>query len=88
MIFSKGLQHNNDEGHQRLDKTELQGGLFAEAEEADGVGFAVEAAGAVSARRADWLASDLAHDVSFTAKVLIAQAQEVVDYKCCRNTRR
>jgi len=86
VVFSKSLQNNDDESHQRLDQAKLEGGLFAEAKEPNGVGLAIEATSAVPAGRANRFPPDLAHDVSLTAEVLVAQAQEVVDYKCCRMT--
>lgn len=33
VVLSLGLEENDHEGHERLDKTELEGGLFAEPEE-------------------------------------------------------
>lgn len=48
-VFSVGLQHHGDDGHERLHHAELQRGLLAEAQEADGVGLPPQAAGAVHA---------------------------------------
>ena len=45
-VFAKWQQHQRDDDHDGLDKAELQGGLLAEPQEANGVGSATEAAGA------------------------------------------
>lgn len=34
----------------------------------------------------DWFPSDLCHDGAFSSKILITQAQEVVDNKGCRES--
>lgn len=81
MIMSTWLQENDDECHDRLNKAELQRCLLAKPQEGDRVGFAGETASAIETRRLNWLAPDLAHDVTFAAQVLIAERQKVVDYK-------
>lgn len=47
LVLAVGLQHHSDGSHERFDHTELQCGLFAEAQEANGVGLSLEAAGAI-----------------------------------------
>lgn len=81
--MSESLQEYNDESHQRFDQTELQGGLLAEPEEADRVGFAVEAASAVETAGTDRLAANLRHDVAFTSQILVAKGQEIVYDESC-----
>ena len=54
--------------------------LFAEPEEPDVVGAAWEAAGSVEAAGLDGLASDLHHDVTLPAEILVAQCEKVVDH--------
>lgn len=76
------LQEYNNEGANRLDKTELQRCLLAEAQESDGVGGATEAACPVDARRAHGPPAQLRHYVALAAQVLIAQGQETVDHEC------
>jgi len=73
MEMAKRLQENDDERHDGLDEAKLQRGLLAEPQEADGVGFAHEAAGSVDAARSNRLAANFAHDVAFSAEVLVAQ---------------
>lgn len=79
MVVAKGLQKDDDECHQWLNQTELQGGLLAESQESNRVGLALQAASAVQTRGLDGLAPDLRHDVSLATQVLVAQRQEVVD---------
>lgn len=87
VVVAAGLQENDDERHDWLHQAELQRGLFAEPQKADGVSLPCEAASSVEARRPDRLATDLRHDVSFAAQVLVAQRQEVVDYKSCKSNK-
>jgi hypothetical protein len=86
--MSESLQENDDEGHQRFNQTELQCGLFAEAQKTDCVGFASQAAGAVETGRFDGLATDFGHDVALATEVFVAEGQEVVYYKCCKAGKR
>lgn len=81
MVVPCRLQEYNNEGADRLDETELQGGLLAEAQEANGVGGAGEAARAVDAGGAHGPASQLGHDVALASQVLVAQGQEAVDHE-------
>lgn len=53
LVLAVGLQDDGDDGHERLDHAELQRGLLAEAQEADGVGLPPQAAGAVHAAGPD-----------------------------------
>ena len=75
------LQPDNDEGHDGLDHAELEGGLLAEAEEADVVGAAGQTARPVETGGLDLLAADLGHDVALAAEVLVAERQEVIDHE-------
>lgn len=79
VVVAERLQEDDDEGHERLHQAELQRRLFAEAQKADRVRLAGQAAGARHARGADGLAADLGHDVALAAQVLVAEGQEVVD---------
>lgn len=81
MVVTARLKEDDDEGHYRLHKTELESGLLAEAQKSDCISFAGQAARSVQAWGFNWFATDLWHDVSFAAQVLIAQRQKIVDYK-------
>lgn len=47
LVFAAGLQDDGDDGHERLDHTELQSGLLTEAQEPDGVGPSFQTARSV-----------------------------------------
>lgn len=81
LVFAVSLEDHSDGGHERFDHTELQRGLFAEAQEADGVSLPFETASAVHAAGLDGFAPDLRHDGALSSQILVAQAQEVVDHK-------
>lgn len=44
VVFAKGLQDDGDDGHDGFDDAELESGLFAESQKADGVAHSYEAA--------------------------------------------
>jgi hypothetical protein len=79
------LQPDDDEGHDGFDDAELHGGLLAEAQEADVVRPAREAARPVEPARLDRLAPKLNHDHALSAQVLEAQGQETVDDEGCNH---
>lgn len=78
------LQKDDNKRHQRFHQTELQGSLFAEPQEPNGVRLSGETARPIEAGRFDGLATDFGHDVALTAKVFVAQRQEVVDDERCQ----
>ena len=80
--MSENLQENYDECHQRFHQTELQCGLFAEAQESNRVGFARQTTRSVHTGRFNGFASNLGHDVALSAQIFVAKGQEIVYYKC------
>lgn len=66
------LQENNDKRADRLDETELERGLFAEAQEADGVSGAGEATGSVDAGGPHRPPAQFRHYVTLAAQILVA----------------
>ena len=97
LVLAHHHQEQREHRHDRLDEAELQRGLLAEAEELDGVLLSGQAAGASPVVRRsktdynslllcrmnvlDLFSTNLGHDVAFSAKVLVAQAQETVDHE-------
>ena len=79
--MAKGLQENNDKGHEGLHQAELQRSLLAESQEANGVGLARQAICSIETAGAYGLAPYFRHDISFASQVLIAQGKEIVDDK-------
>lgn len=72
-VMVKCLQKDYNECHERFDETELQRGLFTEAQEANGVRLTGETARTVQTVGPDRLAANLTHDITLTAQVLVAQ---------------
>jgi len=79
MVDSTILKENHDDGHEGLDDAELESSLFTEPEKSDVVGLSGETEGSGHPARLDRFSSDLRHDVALPTKVLITQAEKVVD---------
>lgn len=47
LVFAVGLQDDGDDSHERFNHTELQSGLLAKSQEANGVGLSPQTAGTV-----------------------------------------
>lgn len=67
MVMSKGLQKDDYKCHQWLNQAELQRGLLAEAQKANGVCLALQTACAIQAGGLYGLSTYLRHNVTLTA---------------------
>lgn len=71
-VMSESLQEYDNKGHDRFNQTKLQSRLFAESQEADGVGLPNQAAGPIKTAGTDRLATNLRHNITLSSEVLVA----------------